>query len=119
MMQNVRQFEVSGLFGERVEVEFRWIQNGIAIRHADTVDVKFELRTDGQAEEKVLAFPHKALLQVAQEEQRPLTDSWVMHMAANHLKQMVETGDDLEKTLVTLTPEQVRAAAHSLRTVSA
>ncbi len=119
MSQNARQFQVTDLFGSVVDVEFRWLQNGIAIRHADTVDVKFETRSGDLVEEKVIALPHPSLLQVAQDQQTPLSDSWCMNLAASHLKQMLETGDDLEKTLVTLTAEQIKSAATALRAVPA
>jgi hypothetical protein len=89
-------------FGATWKVEFRWAQNGISIRHADTVDVKFEIFSGDLHEEKVIALPHKALLQAAQETEQTLTDPWACRIAAAHLRKMIETGEDVEKTLVTL-----------------
>ena len=38
---------------------FAWLETGISIRHADTVDVKFIIWTDGEErQERVLALRH-------------------------------------------------------------
>lgn len=110
-----RQFTAPDLFGAPVQVEFRWIQNGIAIRHADTVDVKFEIVSEGQRDEKVIALPHPSLLQVAAETGHPITDPWCSRIAALHLKYMIESGDDLEKSLVSLTRDQMSEYAKQLK----
>ena len=48
MIENFRRFQAGpDPFGRTWDVEFRWQQNGISIRHADTVDVKFHLSRDG------------------------------------------------------------------------
>ncbi len=110
-----RHFTAPDLFGAPIEVEFRWIQNGISIRHADTVDVKFEIVMEGRREERVLALPHPQLLRVAAESGHPITDPWCSRMAALHLKHMIESGDDFEKTLVTLTGDQMNEYAKQLK----
>ncbi len=110
-----RHFTAPDLFGAPIQVEFRWIQNGVAIRHADTVDVKFEIVTEGQREEKVIALPHPSVLQVSAETGHPVTDPWCSRIAALHLKYMIESGDDLEKSLVTLTAEQMSEYAKQLK----
>jgi hypothetical protein len=110
-----RQFTAPDLFGAPVQVEFRWIQNGIAIRHADTVAVKFEIVTEGQREEKVIALPHPFVLQASADTGHPVTDPWCSRIAALHLKYMIESGDDLEKSLVTLTAAQVSEYAKQLK----
>ena len=97
-------------------MEFRWLQTGISIRHADTVDVKFVLWTEGEEkQEKVIALPHASLLALSAETGHPLTDPWCMRLAARHLKYMIESGEDLEKTLVTLSLDAMRRAAHELQ----
>lgn len=111
-----RHFTTPDLFGTPVQVEFRWIQNGIAIRHADTVDVKFEIVSEGQREEKILALPHPVLLRVSSEAGHPVTDPWCSRLAALHLRYMMDTGDDLEKPLVTLTAQQISRYAEQLKT---
>ena len=110
-----RHFTAPDLFGSPIEVEFRWLQNGISIRHADTVDVKFEIVMEGRREERVLALPHPHLLRVSAESGHPITDPWCSRMAALHLKHMIESGDDFEKTLVTLTGDQMNEYAKKLK----
>ena len=117
MAENFRRFEAGpDPFGRTWEAEFRWLQTGISIRHADTVDVKFVVWTHDPAnaepkQEKVLALPHAALLALAQASGHKLTDAWCLKLAAGHLKFMIETGEDLEKTLVTLAPHDLDRAA--------
>ena len=79
MQEHFRRFEVGpDPFGRNWLVQFRWLQTGISIRHADTVDVKFFLKCDdGTEEEKVIALPHPALLQICEQRNRKLTGSLV------------------------------------------
>jgi hypothetical protein len=115
MPDNSRRFEAGpDPFGRTWHVEFRWLQTGISIRHADTVDVKFVLWTDGEErEERVLALSHPELLALSRETGHPLTDPWCLKIAAVHLRYMIESGEDLEKVLVTLSAADLAAAARS------
>lgn len=109
MNESSRRFEAGpDLFGRMWNVQFRWLQTGISIRHADTVDVKFfATPQDGDAEEKVIALPHEALLKLCAERNHKLSDAYCMRLAAAHLKQMIETTEDMDKNLVTLSPEDL------------
>jgi hypothetical protein len=103
-------------FGRMWEVQFRWLQTGISIRHADTVDVKFWLTCNSDApEEKVIALPHPALLELSRESGRKLTDPMCMRLAALHLKHMIETSEDIDKTLVTVSPQELSAYHQQLQ----
>lgn len=104
MLDNFRKFKAGpDPFGRTWDVEFRWQQTGISIRHADTVDVKFEAAPDGEPHsERVIALQHPALLKASAESGHALTDAWCLKIAALHLKNMIETGEDIEKTLVTI-----------------
>ena len=95
-MENYRNFTVTDAFGSKCDVEFRWQQNAISIRHADAVDVKFEVKSGAVVEEKVIALPHPFLLKLSTENGRVLSDPWVSRLAAAHLKSMLETGEDVE-----------------------
>lgn len=112
MPANFRRFSAGpDPFGRTWEVEFRWLQTGISIRHADTVDVMFYLWTQGEPkQEKVIALSHPDLLALSQETKHPLTDPWCLKLAANHLAFMIESGEDLEKTVVTLSIADLRKA---------
>jgi hypothetical protein len=101
-------------FGRMWKVQFRWLQTAISIRHADTVDVKFWVSMEGQEpEEKVIALPQAELLKLTGNG-RSLTDPLCMRLAAEHLKDMIETFEDFDKTLVTLRPEQLAARYRQL-----
>ena len=97
-------------FGRMWNVRFHWLQTAISIRHADTVDVKFFVTpAGGQTEEKVIALPNPALLELTAARGRKLSDPYCMRIAAAHLKQMIETSDDMEKILVTVSPDELAA----------
>ena len=109
MSDQSRLFEAGpDLFGRMWKVQFRWLQTGISIRHANTVDVKFFVTPEaGETEEKIISLPHEALLALTQERGKKLTDPYCMRIAAAHLRQMIETSEDMEKTLVEVPPEEL------------
>ena len=118
MPDNFRRFQAGpDPFGRTWEVEFRWLQTAISIRHADTVDVKFVLEAeDGSRAEKVIALSHPDLLKLSKETGRPLDDPWCGRLAEKHLLYLVSTGEDMEKDLVTVPfPDLKRYAAELLR----
>jgi hypothetical protein len=103
MRDNFRLFTVSDPFARLWNVEFRWLQNAISIRHADTVDVKYYLSTEGEpARELVIALPHGDLRALAAACGRDLTDAWCLRLAGLHLEHMIATWEDMDKTIVTL-----------------
>ncbi|HBY59327.1 MAG TPA: hypothetical protein DEH78_05865 [Solibacterales bacterium] len=102
MLTNFRQFTATDPFDRPWDVEFRWHQNGISIRHADTVDCKYWLTHEGEKLERVIALEHKNLLRLAAAAGRALTDAWVIKLAALHMNHMVTTWEDMEKVLVTV-----------------
>jgi hypothetical protein len=109
MSEQSRLFEAGpDPFGRMWKVQFRWLQTGISIRHADTIDVKFFVSSEGFAtEEKVIALPRNELLTLTANNDRRLTDSLCMRIAAAHLRYMIETSEDMEKTLVTVLPAEL------------
>jgi hypothetical protein len=108
MIENIRKFKAGpDPFGRTWDVEFRWLQTAISIRHSDSVDVKWEIRCGDEVLEKVVALMHPHLLKLSKAAGRPLTDPWCMRLAAAHLIRMIETAEDFEKTLVTVTYEQL------------
>src|ERR1700680_1895628 len=113
MPENTRRCDAGAYpFGRTWEFEFRWLQTGISIRHADTVDVKFVVWTEGEEkQEKIVALPHPLLLALAAKNGHPLTDAWCLKLAARHLTHMITSGEDLEKTLVTVSSADLETAA--------
>lgn len=109
-----RHFHAKDPFNREWNVEFRWLQTGISIRHADTVDVKFELRSGDEAQEKVIALPHPLLLELSKSSGVPLTDPWCMRLAIAHLRIMLRTWEDMDKTLVTLSLADLERAQNAV-----
>jgi hypothetical protein len=103
-MHNFRQFEAGpDPFGRKFQVYFKWLQTAISLRHADTVDVKFVLEDEsGARTQKTIALPHPGLLAVSRETGRKMDDPWCSRLAAMHLAHLIETGEDMEKELVTV-----------------
>ena len=68
------------------------------------MDVKFVLQDEnGARTEKTIALPHTALLAVSRDAGRKMDDPWCSRLAELHLLHLVETGEDMEKDLVTVT----------------
>jgi len=126
-MLNFREFEAGpDPFGRKFNVLFKWMQTAISLRHADTVDVKFLLIDESAVDEnhgrtqKTIALPHAGLLAVSKELNRPMDDAWCSRIAAAHLLHLVETGEDMEKDLVTVPlPDLKRYAENIVKSESA
>ena len=114
-MLNFREFSAGpDPFGRTYQVLFKWMQTAISIRHSDTVDVKFILRGDGGSTQKTIAMQHVDLLKLSRETGHPMSDAWCSRLAATHLVHLVETGEDLEKELVTPSYAQLAGYAAGL-----
>ena len=104
MFSNYRDFQAGpDPFGRLWNVQFLWQQNAISIRHADTIDCKFVVADGVGQDEKVVAVPHPLLLNLSKATGEPVSDPWVSKLAAAHLQDMIISGRDVEKTLVTMT----------------
>ncbi len=107
-MLNFRQFEAGpDPFGRKWQVLMKWMQTAISIRHSDTVDVKFILQSDEARAEKLIAMPHADLEELSRRTGHEMNDAWCSRLAALHLQRMVESGEDLEKDLVTVRPSEL------------
>ena len=116
MLSDYRQFSAGpDPFGRTWSVEFKWQMNGIAMRHSDTIDCKFRVSSGDESAEKLVALPHPVLLELSDRLGRPLTDPWVSRLAALHLRNMIETGEDMEKEIVVPTPEQLSLYASQIQ----
>jgi hypothetical protein len=121
-MESYRKFQAGpDPFGRIWDVEFQWLQTAISIRHSDSVDVKFVIWTagkDGQdaepKQERVIALKHPDLLEATHEVGHALTDPFCGKIAALHLIRMLETFEDMDKTLVTCNAKDVLAYAQQL-----
>ena len=103
-MLQFREFEAGpDPFGRKYQVMFKWLQTAISLRHADTVDVKFILvDEDGARSEKVIALQHADVLRVSRDVGHAIEDAWCARLAQLHLLHLIQTGEDMEKDLVTV-----------------
>jgi hypothetical protein len=90
MSQFIGAFEVtSKLSGETYQCRFSHMWNGIATRHADTIDTKFFV--DGQAH--VVGLAHTAFVKFRAKTERDLTDREASFVAAEYLRERLEEDD--------------------------
>ncbi len=114
-MLNFRQFEAGpDPFGRVWQVSFKWMQTAIALRHSDTVDVRFVLRSGEERVEKTIAMAHPDLLELARARGRELTDPWCSRLAALHLRHVAATGEDWENDPAMASPERLAGYAAAI-----
>ncbi len=115
MLENPRRFEAGDPFGRKWTANLAWLQTAISIRHSDSVDVKWNLTADDGTElERVVALMHPLLLDLAKKSGRPLTDAWCIRLSAQHLRNMVETWEDSEKTILTPSEPELQSYARQV-----
>ncbi len=107
-MQNFRDFEAGpDPFGVKWTVKFKWLQTAISLRHSDSVDVKYLLSDGNQDSQKTIAMQHRELLELSRKTGSPMTDPWCSRIAMLHLKYLIESGEDMEKDLVTVSATEL------------
>jgi hypothetical protein len=116
LMLNFRQFEAGpDPFGRKYQAMFKWLQTAISLRHSDTIDVKFILAAeDGSRTEKTIAIPDADLRRASAEVSRPIDDAWCARLAQAHLLHLIETGEDMEKDLITVALADLQTYAAGL-----
>jgi hypothetical protein len=108
LMENFREFEAGpDPFGRTYHVMFKWLQTAISIRHADTVDVQFLVHDETKVIKRTVAMQDADLKARCKKTGRLMDDAWCARLAALHLRQMIETAEDFDKSLVTLSPAQI------------
>jgi len=107
MSDNFRHFDVKDPFGRSWQVEFRWQQNAISIRHSDSVDCKYYLTSGSERRELVLALPHAELGEVAEAQGRAITDAWCLRLAGLHVRRLISTWEDMETPIAVLSREDI------------
>jgi len=90
MSQFIGAFEVtSKLSGQTYQCRFSHMWNGIATRHADTIDTKFFV--DGAAH--VVGLAHTAFVKFREKSKRDLTYREASFIAAEYLRERLEEDD--------------------------
>ncbi|MHB8755537.1 MAG: hypothetical protein ACYC92_11360 [Candidatus Acidiferrales bacterium] len=93
MSDFVRPFEVASKMTDMVyRCRFSHCWNGIATRHADTIDCKFYVDTRGV----VLGLAHTAFIEFSDRAKRNLTDREASFIAAEYLRERLEQEDEHE-----------------------
>jgi hypothetical protein len=115
-MENFREFDAGpDPFGRTYHVMFKWLQTAISIRHSDTVDVQFIVSDGTTPLKRTIAMRDVELKAHAKKTGRLVDDAWCSRLAALHLKNMIETAEDFDKDLVTLSPEQIAEYDEAIR----
>ena len=115
-MQNFREFDAGpDPFGATWHVRFKWLQTAISIRHSNSVDVKFLLESGQESQQKTISMPLPELLDVSQKTGTPMSDPWCARLAASHLQYLVQSGEDMEKDLVTISAKELAAYDKQVR----
>ena len=102
MSQFVGAFEVtSKLTGKVFQCRFSHMWNGIATRHADTIDTKFYV--DGEA--LVVGLHHNGFVTFRDKSGRDLSDREASFIAAEYLRERLQEED--QRTLYDVTGDDV------------
>lgn len=89
-------------------MRFKWLQTAISLRHSDSVDVKFMISAGEDASEKTISMQHRDLLELSRANETPMTDAWCSRLAMLHLQYLIESGEDMEKSLIYVAPRELR-----------
>ena len=114
MSDNLRRFEVTDPFGRNWQVEFRWQQNAISIRHSDSVDCKYYARSGEESRELVVALPHALLGATAKAHGREVSDAWCLRLAGLHVRHMLANCADVEGPVATVEAEQLERYSRTI-----
>lgn len=108
LMENFRDFEIGpDPFGRTWRALFRYQQNGISIRHSDSVDVGFTVESGDERSSKVVVLPHSDLRAFGARTGRALTDTWCSRLAVCKLRHVIENGESLDQEYLITTPAEI------------
>ena len=107
-MENFRDFKIGpDPFARTWHVLFKYLQTAISIRHSDSVDVCFILENEGDRVIRTIVIPHADIRAFSQLAGRKISDSWCSRIAACKLRNAVETGEDIDKEYLIVTPHEI------------
>jgi hypothetical protein len=111
MSELVEPFTVRArLTGEDYHVRFSHLFSAVATRHSDTIDCKFLVNGRGV----VAALAHPAFVEFRRRAGRSLSDEETARIAADYLRECLESDRDTERTLLTVSAEEVLRLAENL-----
>ena len=91
--------------GEELDCRWKATMVAIATRHADAVDVRFEVN----GRPMWIALPLEAWGRQKQLTGKVITDQLAAQIAGRFLKQLIEEGYDAQREIYTMTAEEVLA----------
>ncbi|MFZ1086733.1 MAG: hypothetical protein WAN35_17360 [Terracidiphilus sp.] len=89
--------------GEELHCCWKGTLVAIATRHADAVDVRFEV----SGRPMWIALPLEAWVRQKQQTGKVITDQLAAQIAGRFLKQLIEEGNDSRREIYTMTVEEV------------
>jgi len=104
---------VSQVDGTVYHCHFVYLQTAISLRHSDTVDVRYLVN----GKRITVALPHAAFVEFARRTGRTLTDDEAGAIAASYLKEVLESGGEVED--LTVPAERVLELAFQITGVKA
>lgn len=91
--------------GETLNCRWKATMVAIATRHADAVDVRFEMN----GRPMWIALPCTAWQEQKKRTGKVITDQLAVQVAGRHLKQLIEEGYDAQREIYTMTVDEVLA----------
>jgi hypothetical protein len=89
--------------GEDLHCRWKGTMVAIATRHADAVDVRFDV--NGQP--MWIALPNQAWIEQKQRSGKVITDQLTAQIAGRYLKQLIQEGYDAQRQVYTMTVPEV------------
>ena len=115
-MENFRDFETGpDPFGRTWHILFKYLQTGISIRHADSVDVCFLATAGEETLKRVVVLNHPDLVEYAKKKGIKITDTWCSRMAALKLTEVITNAEDLEKDYIVVSPAEIEKFDYAVR----
>src|SRR5579862_8739967 len=108
LMETFRDFAAGpDPFGRTWHAHFKYLQTGISIRHSNSVDVCFVLDSGAERMLKTVVIPLADIRAFANHMGRKVNDPWCGRIALCKLRYVIETGEDLEKDYLPVTPREL------------
>ena len=107
-MENFRDFDLGpDPFGRMWHAQFKYLQTGISIRHADSIDVCFILTSGEEKMVRTVVISHPEMRTYTTHSGRTMSDTLCSRIAACKVRNMIETAEDLDKEYLVVTPKEI------------
>lgn len=108
LMENFRDFRIGpDPFGRTWHALFKYLQTAISIRHSDSVDVCFVLTGGDEKLIRTVVIDNAHIRTYSERTGHKISDTWCSRIAMCKLRNTVESGEDMEKEYLPVTPEEI------------